>query len=84
MCIYTGYAVLSCNHTCLPAFAVVWLMLFVPNMLAKEASMCRYAEWDAWVARSGFIVPWIPGMLSDLATQSLSRLPADDAADKGA
>ena len=74
--IYSGYAVLSGNHTCLPAFALVWLILFVPNIMAKEASMSRHKGWDAWVARTGLIVPWIPAVFADFATQGLSKLPA--------
>ena len=81
MMIYTGYAVLSGNHTCLPAFALAWLILFVPNMMAKEASMSRHKGWEAWVARTGLVVPWIPSVVADFVTQSLSKLPAVSKAD---
>jgi protein-S-isoprenylcysteine O-methyltransferase Ste14 len=37
--------------------AFVWTLVFVPNMLRKEASMSRYPEWAAYKARSGFLLP---------------------------
>ena len=81
--IYGGYAVLSGNHTCLPVFALAWLIIMLPNILAKEASMSRHKGWDAWVARTGLIVPWIPAVLADFATQALSKLPAVSSAESG-
>lgn len=73
---YCGYAALSANYTCLAAFVVAWLLLFFPSMMAKEASMGRYKEWDAWAARTGLVVPWLPSILADFASQTLSKLPS--------
>eukprot|EP00040_Diaphanoeca_grandis_P039372 m.258887 g.258887 ORF g.258887 m.258887 type:complete len:589 (-) comp37236_c0_seq1:84-1850(-) len=73
--IYLGFAVLSCNFIVFPLFAVVWLLIFVPNMLAKEASMSVYKEWDEWVSRSGFVVPYIPAVVADMCGHSLTKLP---------
>ena len=76
--IYVGFALFSRYRVVLPCFATVWLIIFLPNMLNKDASMSRYgAPWQAWVARSGFLFPYLPALLSDLACQTLSRMPAD-------
>jgi hypothetical protein len=37
--------------------AWVWIGVFLPNMLAKEASMSRYPEWEAYAARAGMLLP---------------------------
>ena len=35
----------------------IWCGLFVVNMVMKEASMSRYAEWPAYRARTCWILP---------------------------
>jgi hypothetical protein len=35
----------------------VWLLVFLPNMLAKERSMSRYPTWDAYCDRTGMLFP---------------------------
>jgi protein-S-isoprenylcysteine O-methyltransferase Ste14 len=59
MMLYGSFA-LVCGHW-LPwaILAWVWLFVFVPNMLRKEASMARYAEWAAYKSRTGFLLPSI-------------------------
>jgi protein-S-isoprenylcysteine O-methyltransferase Ste14 len=37
--------------------AFVWLQVFLPNMLAKEASMSRYPEWQEYYQRTGMLLP---------------------------
>lgn len=71
--LYIGYGIWSCNYICIPTFASVWLILFVPNMLAKDASMSRYPEWKAWAERTGLIIPWIPTLLTDLYIRGMGR-----------
>ncbi|CAE7634062.1 unnamed protein product, partial [Symbiodinium pilosum] len=71
--IYTGFAVLSMNWLPLVIFAAVWLQLFVPNMLAKEASMSRHAAWKDWVARTGLVYPWLPSLLKEFCANALSK-----------
>ncbi len=39
--------------------AAYWGGVFVPNMLRKDRSMSRYPEWEAYVARTGLLVPAI-------------------------
>jgi hypothetical protein len=35
-----------------------WTLLFLPRMLAKDASISRHAGWTQYKARSGLIIPW--------------------------
>ena len=37
--------------------AFFWNAVFVPNMKKKDESMSRYPEWDAYVARTGLLLP---------------------------
>ena len=43
--------------------AFVWLQVFLPNMLAKEASMSRYPEWQAYYQRTGMLLPPLSAFL---------------------
>merc|ERR1712151_477983 len=65
--LYLGFATLSTNCLSFPLFSLVWLQLFVPNMLAKGASMSRHEAWASWQARTGLIGPWLPSLLIDFA-----------------
>lgn len=60
MMLYGSFALLAQHWLPWAVLAWVWLGVFVPNMLRKEASMSRYPEWPAYKARSGFLIPW-PG-----------------------
>jgi len=75
MCIYLGYAVLSCNWMCLPIFCAIWLQIFLPNMLGKEVSLARYEEWEDWAGQAGFFFPRLSSMIRDFCKNSLSRHP---------
>ncbi len=55
--LYASYAVIVGHWLPWAILAWVWLGYFLPNMLMKEASMSRYAEWEDYCARSGFLVP---------------------------
>jgi hypothetical protein len=37
--------------------AWVWIGVFLVNMVMKEARMSRHAEWDAYRARTGWLLP---------------------------
>lgn len=73
--IYAGFALWSCNAVVLPLFATVWLLVFVPNMLAKDASMSRHPGWRAWADRTNLLFPSPVAMARDYARYSLSTLP---------
>jgi protein-S-isoprenylcysteine O-methyltransferase Ste14 len=57
MLVYSGFALLV-NHW-LPwlILGVMWAVLFLPRMLAIDASLARYPDWPAYHARTGFLVP---------------------------
>lgn len=59
MLIYGSFA-LVVNHW-LPwlILAAVWGLFFLPNMLAIEASLSRYPEYESWRRRTGFLLPRI-------------------------
>lgn len=61
MMLYAAYAVLAQHWLPWAILAWVWLGIFLPNMLAKEASMSRYPAWAAYVARSGMVLPKLFG-----------------------
>lgn len=64
MLVYSAFA-LMVNHW-LPwiVLAAVWLVVFLPRMLAIEASLARYPAWPAYHARTGFLFPRLPGTRS--------------------
>ena len=57
MVLYGSFAVVAGHWIPWLVLAWVWLALFVPNMLGKEASMSRYPEWAAYKARTGMLLP---------------------------
>jgi protein-S-isoprenylcysteine O-methyltransferase Ste14 len=62
MMIYGSFALLAGHWLPWTVLAWVWLGVFVPNMLRKDASMARYPEWGAYKARTGLLLPrWFGG-----------------------
>lgn len=57
MMLYGAYAVLVQHWLPWAVLAWVWGGVFLPNMLAKEASMSRYPEWAAYYRRTGLLLP---------------------------
>jgi protein-S-isoprenylcysteine O-methyltransferase Ste14 len=57
MMLYSAFAALSMHWAPWVVLAVVWSLVFLPNMLRKERSMARYAQWPAYRAQSGFLLP---------------------------
>ena len=57
MVLYASFAWVAGHVLPWLVLAWVWLALFVPNMLGKEASMSRYPEWAAYKARTGMLLP---------------------------
>lgn len=56
--IYASYAILV-NHLFGWIFVLLqWLLLFLPRMLVKDASISRHAGWAEYRARSGLLIPW--------------------------
>ena len=57
MMIYGSFAYLSGHPIPWVVVSYVWALIFLPNMLQKEASMSRYPQWKAYLSRSGFLFP---------------------------
>jgi protein-S-isoprenylcysteine O-methyltransferase Ste14 len=61
MLIYLGFAILTQNWlSCLPLGAFV-AGVFIPNMLKKDRSLSRYAEFAEYQANSGLLMPKLFG-----------------------
>lgn len=61
MMLYGAFAVVAGHWVPWLILAWVWIGLFVPNILGKEASMSRYPEWSAYCARTGMLLPRLRG-----------------------
>ena len=74
--LYAGFATLSMHWVPWLINAFYWVVVFIPNMRKKDLSMSRYPEWDAYVARSGILLPKLGGRsaLEDPGSASPSRV----------
>lgn len=59
MMLYFSFALLAEHWQPWAVLAWVWLGVFLPNILGKEASMSRYPEWKDYKARTGILLPRI-------------------------
>ena len=57
MMIYGSFALVAGHWLPWVALAAVWGLVFVPNMLAIDASLARHPGYGAWRARTGFLLP---------------------------
>jgi protein-S-isoprenylcysteine O-methyltransferase Ste14 len=57
MLIYGSLALLVWHWFPVVVLAWVWLVVFVPNMLLKEASLSRYPQWAAYRKRTWWLFP---------------------------
>ena len=64
--IYASFCLLAQHGLPWAACLLVWLAVFLPNMLRKERSMARHPGHAAWVARTGFLLPSLPTLLRAL------------------
>ncbi len=56
--IYASYAVLAAHWFGWLVIALQFFVLFLPRMLAKDASISRHPGWEDYERQSGLIVPW--------------------------
>jgi len=63
MLLYGTFALVAQHWFPWAVLAWVWLGIFLPNMLAKEASMSRYPQWAAYQARTGMVLPSVTGWM---------------------
>jgi protein-S-isoprenylcysteine O-methyltransferase Ste14 len=57
MLIYGSFAMMVWHWLPVLVLTWVWSGLFAVNMIMKEASMSRYPEWQAYRARTGWLLP---------------------------
>lgn len=57
MMLYAAYALLVGHWAAWTILFLIWGVEFIPNMLAKEASMSRYPGWAEYRARTGALFP---------------------------
>jgi protein-S-isoprenylcysteine O-methyltransferase Ste14 len=61
MAIYSSFALVVRHWLPWLILVAVWGLFFVPNMLAIEARLSRYAGYEAWRKRTGFLLPRLRG-----------------------
>lgn len=61
MLIYGSFATVVNHWVPWVILAAVWGLFFLPNMLVIEASLSRYPGYEAWRARTGFLLPRLRG-----------------------
>ncbi|MEJ2504352.1 MAG: DUF1295 domain-containing protein [Gemmatimonadota bacterium] len=57
MMIYGSFALVVSHWVPWAIVVGVWLLLFLPSMLAIEARLSRYPEYPAWKRRTGLLLP---------------------------
>jgi protein-S-isoprenylcysteine O-methyltransferase Ste14 len=57
--IYAAFGLMAWHWLAALILLSVWLLVFVPNMVAKERSLSRHPGWAAYKKRSGWILPFI-------------------------
>jgi steroid 5-alpha reductase family enzyme len=55
--IYTGFAMLSMSWIGFLGIATFFIGAFIPNMLKKDKSLSRYAEFEDYKEKSGLLLP---------------------------
>ncbi|MDH4016943.1 MAG: DUF1295 domain-containing protein [Actinomycetota bacterium] len=86
MVLYASFALVAGHWIPWLVLLWVWLALFLPNMLGKEASMSRYPQWAAYKARTGMLLPRLRRPAaddSDAAPASSTADPSSAPADPG-
>ncbi len=59
MMIYGAFGLLAWHWLAATILVTVWLLVFVPNMVAKEKSLSRHSGWQAYKKRSGWLLPYL-------------------------
>lgn len=59
MMVYGAFAMMVWHFIAWVIVGLVWLLIFIPNMVAKEHSLSRYSEWQAYKKSSGWVLPFL-------------------------
>jgi protein-S-isoprenylcysteine O-methyltransferase Ste14 len=57
MLVYAAFALVVNHWLAWAILGAMWLALFLPRMLAIEASLARFPTWPTYHARTGFLLP---------------------------
>jgi protein-S-isoprenylcysteine O-methyltransferase Ste14 len=57
MTIYGSYALMVGHWIPWAILGSIWILVFLPNMVAQEVSLSRHPGWPAYRARAGFLLP---------------------------
>lgn len=57
MMVYAAFALVVDHWIPWIILLAVWVLVFIPNMLAIEASVSRHPGYEAWRRRTGFLLP---------------------------
>jgi protein-S-isoprenylcysteine O-methyltransferase Ste14 len=61
MMVYATYALMVGHSVAWAILLPIWLLVFLPNIAAQEASLARYPGWPAYKARTGLLWPRVSG-----------------------
>ncbi len=70
---YSAFNLLAQHWLPWATCGLIWVLVFLVNMLHKEQSMARYPEHAAWVRRSGLLIPSLGGLIRNLALILVNR-----------
>ncbi|WP_179952078.1 methyltransferase family protein [Marinicella rhabdoformis] len=59
MMIYGSFALLVWHWLAFLIVTSIWLLVFFPNMIAKERSLSRFPEWESYKKSSGWLLPFL-------------------------
>jgi len=57
--IYSAFGLLAWHWLAAVILLSVWLLVFLPNMVAKERSLSRYPGWEKYKKKSGWLLPFL-------------------------
>lgn len=57
--IYAAFGLMAWHWGAVVILLAVWLLVFLPNMVAKERSLSRYPEWKTYKKKSGWLLPFL-------------------------
>lgn len=75
MMIYGSYALLAAHWAAWAILAWVWLGVFLPNMLLKDASLSRHPGWREYRARTGLLLPRLRRAVAGEPVPAATRIP---------
>ena len=59
MMIYASFALMVMHWLPFVILALVWSLVFIPNMIAKERSLSRHPQWQEYKKNSGWVLPFL-------------------------